>query len=156
MVGFASILPGWVRKALGIKTGSAPDFGDLKDGGSVNDAIIQNGTIITTSPEDSIIATKQPEGLFKSMASKLGNLFGGGEEGGGIGSKIGGLFDGIKSIASQGLQAAAGVVQGMSGGVSKETVVQMAEDIKLVMKEGQEELLNTLMEISEASKNCKY
>lgn len=151
---FASILPGWVRKALGIKTGSAPDFGDLKDGGSVNDAIIQNGTIITTSPEDSIIATKQPEGLFKSMASKLGNLFGGGEEGGGIGSKIGGLFDGIKSIASQGLQAAAGVVQGMSGGVSKETVVQMAEDIKLVMKEGQEELLNTLMEISEASKTA--
>ena len=88
------------------------------------------------------------------MASKLGSLFGGGEEGGGIGSKIGGLFDGIKSIASQGLQAAAGVVQGMSGGVSKETVVQMAEDIKLVMKEGQEELLNTLMEISEASKTA--
>ena len=111
---FQGILPGWVRKALGIETGSAPDFGELQEGGSVNDAIIQNGKIITTSPDDSIIAMKQPENLLTSIASKIGGIFGSkeGEEGGGFFSKMGDILTAplkaVTGIVSKGIQTVSG------------------------------------------------
>ena len=114
---FQGILPGWVRKALGIKSGSTPDFGELEDGGSVNDAIIQNGKIITTSPDDSIIAMKQPESLLTSMAAKIGGIFGSkeGEEGGGFFSKMGDILTAplkaVTGIVSKGIQTVSGTSQ---------------------------------------------
>lgn len=105
---FQGILPGWVRKALGIETGSTPDFGELEEGGSVNDAIIQNGKIITTSPDDSIIAMKQPESLLTSMASKIGGLFGSKE--GEVGEEKG-FFGKMGDMLTAPLRAASSLIQ---------------------------------------------
>jgi len=70
----------------------------LESAGSVDDGIIQNGKIISTNPQDTLIATKDPGGLFGSgspgdvakglfsmtpmgmAANAMGGLFGGGDD----------------------------------------------------------------------------
>lgn len=85
------MLPDWLAKKLGLKTDVA-----LTDGGSVNDGIIQNGKIIGTNPEDSIIAMKKPEDLASNMAGKMSGFFGGLTETIGASlSGVGNLFGGI-------------------------------------------------------------
>jgi len=88
---FSNMLPDWLAKKLGLKTDVA-----LTDGGSVNDGIIQNGKIIGTNPEDSIIAMKKPEDLASNMAGKMSGFFGGLTETIGASlSGVGNLFGGI-------------------------------------------------------------
>lgn len=106
---FANMLPDWLAKKLGLKSDVA-----LTDGGSVNDGIIQNGKIIGTNPEDSIIAMKKPENLVTSMASKIGGIFSSkeGEEGGGFFSKMGDILTAplkaVTGIVSKGIQTVSG------------------------------------------------
>ena len=50
----------------------------LSDGGSIDDGIVQNGKIITTNPEDTLIATKTPGDLLGGLAAGVSSLFGGG------------------------------------------------------------------------------
>ena len=52
--------------------------GGLEDGGSINDGIVQDGKIITTSPEDTLIATKTPGDLLGGLTAGVSSLFGGG------------------------------------------------------------------------------
>ena len=70
----------------------------LESAGSVDDGVIQNGKIISTNPQDTLVATKDPEGLFGSgspgdvakglfsmtpmgmAANAIGGLFGGGDD----------------------------------------------------------------------------
>ena len=59
----------------------------MADGGSVNDGVIQKGKIITTHPEDTILAMKNPKnvlgkgsgglGLLENIVGGIGNLIGG-------------------------------------------------------------------------------
>ena len=65
----------------------------MTDGGSVNDGVIQNGKIVSTHPEDTIMAMKSPSDILgKAMsmsplamlADGIGNLIGGGSGGGSI------------------------------------------------------------------------
>ena len=60
----------------------------MTDGGSVHDGVIQKGKIITTHPEDTIMAMKNPKdvlgkgsgglGLLENIVGGIGNLIGGG------------------------------------------------------------------------------
>jgi hypothetical protein len=60
----------------------------VTDGGSVHDGVIQKGKIITTHPEDTIMAMKNPKdvlgkgsgglGLLENIVGGIGNLIGGG------------------------------------------------------------------------------
>ena len=64
----------------------------LKVAGSINDGIVQDGNIISTNPEDTLIATKEPNSLFGDglfgdimgatplgmAANAVSGLFGGG------------------------------------------------------------------------------
>jgi molecular chaperone GrpE (heat shock protein) len=52
--------------------------GGLEDGGSINDGIVQDGKIITTNPEDTLIASKTPGDLLGGLAAGVSSLFGGG------------------------------------------------------------------------------
>ena len=88
----------------------ASDANQLQSGGSIDDGIVQDGKIISTHPEDTLIATKTPESLFgESMfgkimsasplgmaANSINESTGGGVSNvvGGIGEMIGGLFGG--------------------------------------------------------------
>jgi len=61
----------------------------LQSGGSIDDGIVQDGKIISTHPEDTLIATKTPESLFnESTGGGVSNVVGG------IGEMMGGLFGG--------------------------------------------------------------
>ena len=107
---FMSIVPDWVRDWFSGDSDLASDANQLQSGGSIDDGIVQDGKIISTHPEDTLIATKTPESLFgESMfgkimsASPLGmaansvnESTGGGVSNvvGGIGEMIGGLFGG--------------------------------------------------------------
>lgn len=66
---------------------------EMQDGGSVNDGVIQNGKIVSTHPEDTIMAMKSPSDILgKAMsmsplamlADGIGNLIGGGSGGGSV------------------------------------------------------------------------
>ena len=59
----------------------------LQVAGSIDDGIVQNGNIISTDPEDTLVATKTPGSLFGDMmgatplgmaANAIGGMFGGG------------------------------------------------------------------------------
>ena len=86
----------------------------LKVAGSINDGIVQDGQIISTNPEDTLIATKEPDSLFGDglmgkmigmtplgMAANAINEAGGiGGAIGGIGDFVGGLFGGGEESTS--------------------------------------------------------
>lgn len=50
----------------------------LESGGSIDDGIVQDGKIITTNPQDTLIATKTPGDLLGGLAAGVSSLFGGG------------------------------------------------------------------------------
>lgn len=67
--------------------------GAMTDGGSVHDGVIQNGKIVSTHPEDTIMAMKSPSDILgKAMsmsplgmlANGIGNLIGGAGSGGSV------------------------------------------------------------------------
>ena len=86
----------------------------LKVAGSIDDGIVQDGNIISTNPEDTILATKEPNSLFGGGI--MGKMMGmtplgmaanavndaGGIEGAisGIGDFVGGLFGGGEESTS--------------------------------------------------------
>jgi hypothetical protein len=70
----ATILPGVLGKIIGAVVGGSLGFGfgkylESQQNASVDDAIIQNGQIITTDPADTLIATKTPEELGTQQVS---------------------------------------------------------------------------------------
>jgi len=87
---FLGIIPDWIKDYF-IGESSTPETAtsdvksdsssiqaqkQLVDGGSINDGIVQAGKIITTSPEDTLIATKEPDNFLKTLleSSPLGML----------------------------------------------------------------------------------
>jgi len=74
----ADLLPGWAQKLLGISgsvtSTATPEEAVASATGqnssptpSVNDGVMQDGKVISTSPEDFLIATKNPGSLAESM-----------------------------------------------------------------------------------------
>ena len=107
---FLDMIPNWVLDYFMGDSDLASDANQLQSGGSIDDGIVQDGKIISTHPEDTLIATKTPESLFgESMfgkimsasplgmaANSINESTGGGISSvvGGIGEMIGGLFGG--------------------------------------------------------------
>lgn len=74
------MLPDWVKNlfSTGTSVNSSMNNTGLQDGGSIDDGIVQGGKIITTNPQDTLIATKEPESLFSnSLIGGIGALLGG-------------------------------------------------------------------------------
>ena len=93
-------LPNWAKKLIGAEPSDASEAQNaVSDGGSIDDGIVQNGKVITTNPKDTILATKDPSGLFGGVAEKAGGLFNMPnplqDAASSIGSAIGGIFDNI-------------------------------------------------------------
>jgi hypothetical protein len=93
---FMGMLPSWAQNLLGGGSSDAAQVqsekqneeqSQLEVAGSIDDGIVQNGKIITTNPEDTLVATKTPGDLLSSLLqnSPLGML----------GSALGGLAGGI-------------------------------------------------------------
>lgn len=58
-------LPNWAKKLIGVEPSNPSEAQNaVADGGSIDDGIVQNGKVISTNPEDTIIATKEPDNLF--------------------------------------------------------------------------------------------
>jgi len=84
--GLTNLLPNSIQSLLGM--GSDTSTNEATDGGSVHDGVIQKGKIITTHPEDTIMAMKNPKdvlgkgsgglGLLENIVGGIGNLIGGG------------------------------------------------------------------------------
>jgi hypothetical protein len=114
---FLDMIPNWVRDWFMGDGELASDASELQSGGSIDDGIVQDGKIISTHPEDTLIATKTPDSLFgESMFGKImsatplgmiansvnsstdggiSNVAGGiGDAMSGVGDMIGGLFGG--------------------------------------------------------------
>jgi len=93
-------LPNWAKKLIGVEPSDASEAQSaVSDGGSIDDGIVQNGKVITTNPKDTILATKDPSGLFGGVAEKAEGLFNMPnplqDAASSIGSAIGGIFDNI-------------------------------------------------------------
>lgn len=74
----------------------------LEAAGSIEDGIVQNGKIVTTDPEDTLIATKTPGDLLGSLLENspigmLGSALGGLVGGGGVGDMTA-LLDEIRGL----------------------------------------------------------
>jgi len=70
----------------------ASDANQLQSAGSINDGIVQDGKIISTNPEDTLIATKTPDDFLSNLISNspLGMVAGGlTDAAAGIGSMLG-------------------------------------------------------------------
>tara|TARA_R110000823_G_C15749371_1_gene481728 strand:- start:257 stop:790 length:534 start_codon:yes stop_codon:yes gene_type:complete len=53
------------------------DSNQLQSGGSIDDGIVQGGKIISTHPEDTLIATKTPDSLLSNIAGGISGVVGG-------------------------------------------------------------------------------
>ena len=74
----------------------------MEAAGSIEDGIVQNGKIVTTDPEDTLIATKTPGDLLGSLLENspigmLGSALGG-LVGGGGGGDMTALLDEIRGL----------------------------------------------------------
>jgi hypothetical protein len=67
---FTDMLPSWAVKLLGGGTSVAADATPPATE-SINDGVVQNGKVVSTHPEDFLIATKNPTGLAESMAGGM-------------------------------------------------------------------------------------
>lgn len=70
---FLDMLPGWAINLLPDSLTKSEPM-EVKTEGSVNDGVVQNGKIISTNPEDFLIATKNPSELLNSTASPATTL----------------------------------------------------------------------------------
>ena len=64
----ADLLPGWAQKLLGIGGSVTTSAKAAPAEQSVEDGVIQDGKVVSTSPEDFLIATKNPAGLAETMS----------------------------------------------------------------------------------------
>lgn len=89
---FMSIVPDWIRDWFMDDSDLASDASQLQAAGSINDGIVQDGKIISTNPEDTLIATKTPDDFLSNLLenSPLGMVAGGlTDAAAGIGSMLG-------------------------------------------------------------------
>jgi len=89
---FMSIVPDWIRDWFMDDSELASDANQLQSAGSINDGIVQDGKIISTNPEDTLIATKTPDDFLSNLISNspLGMVAGGlTDAAAGIGSMLG-------------------------------------------------------------------
>jgi hypothetical protein len=142
---FTNILPGWALEALGI-TPEVSGGGGLQPGGAVNDGVIQAGKIISTNPEDTLIATKQPGGLLDGIMSKVGGLFGGGEDGE---SGLSSAFNSIAEVLTTSLKGITSMVSGTGseGGVAGISAEALQNTVLKMSSETLETKLDSLAEI---------
>lgn len=97
---FMSIVPDWVRDWFTGDSELASDANQLQSGGSINDGIVQDGKIISTNPEDTLIATKTPDDFLSNLMANsplgmVGDYLR--DVGGGIGDMVGGVMGGDSS-----------------------------------------------------------
>jgi hypothetical protein len=142
---FTNILPDWALEALGI-TPEVSGGGGLQPGGAVNDGVIQAGKIISTNPEDTLIATKQPGGLLDGIMSKVGGLFGGGEDGE---SGLSSAFNSIAEVLTTSLKGITSMVSGTGseGGVAGISAEALQNTVLKMSSETLETKLDSLAEI---------
>ena len=96
---FMGLLPGWAQDLLSGETesdtASVQEQAAVEVAGSINDGIVQDGKIITTNPEDTIMATQEsPMDMLGNMLkyTPLGLL---GQAAGGIGEMASNALSGI-------------------------------------------------------------
>ena len=96
---FMGLLPGWAQNLLSGETesdtASVQEQAAVEVAGSINDGIVQDGKIITTNPEDTIMATQEsPMDMLGNMLkyTPLGLL---GQAAGGIGEMASNALSGI-------------------------------------------------------------
>jgi len=114
----------------------ASDASQLQSGGSVDDGIVQNGKIISTHPEDTLIATKNPDSLFgESMfgkimsATPLGMMANSVNDStdGGISNVVGGIGDAMSGVGD--------MFGGLFGGDTKDAdIVAKLDELLIVMR----------------------
>lgn len=92
---FMGLLPGWAQSLLSGETESdsaaVQEQAAVEVAGSIDDGIVQDGRVITTDPEDTIMATKEgPGDVFGRIMenSPLGLI-------GGLGDMLGGALNGL-------------------------------------------------------------
>lgn len=92
---FVGLLPGWAQSLLSGETESdsaaVQEQAAVEVAGSIGDGIVQDGRVITTDPEDTIMATKEgPGDVFSRIMenSPLGLI-------GGLGDMLGGALNGL-------------------------------------------------------------
>ena len=64
------LIPDWMQEYIGGTTSINSTVlakQELESGGSIDDGIVQDGRIVTTNPEDSIIATREPDTLLSRV-----------------------------------------------------------------------------------------
>lgn len=108
---FTGLVPGWAKKMFGIEDDGGSS---LQQGGSVNDGVIQNGKVISTNPEDTIIAMKKPGGLADGVVSKSSEVINSvstQEEG----SVMGGFLGKFSEILQAPLRGISSIVSGSAG-----------------------------------------
>ncbi len=73
-----NMIPDWVKQLIGVGgfdiTSSAQNESMSAAAPSINDGVVQNGQIVSTSPEDFLIATKNPAALANSLGGGGGAM----------------------------------------------------------------------------------
>jgi len=136
---FTNLLPNWAIKLLGMD--ATKSGGGVSDGGSIDDGIVQNGKVIGTHPEDTIMAVKKPESMFGSIANKIGGMFSSegedGEEKGFFG-KMGDMLTAPLRAASSLVQEGASALSSSLSSPQEETGGGFFSKIGDVLKQGLE------------------
>lgn len=73
-----NMIPDWVKQLIGVGgfdiTSSAQNESMSAAAPSINDGVVQNGQVVSTSPEDFLIATKNPAALANSLGGGGGAM----------------------------------------------------------------------------------
>ena len=134
---FLDIIPGWVKDwFMDGDSELASGASQLQSGGSIDDGIVQDGKIISTHPEDTLIATKTPDSLFgESMfgkimsATPLGMMANSVNDStdGGISNVVGGIGDAMSGVGD--------MFGGLFGGDTKDAdIVAKLDELLIVMR----------------------
>ena len=91
---FSGILPSWMGGSKSAAS-TAQSEAATTTPPAINDGIVQGGKVVSTNPADTLIATKNPEGLANSLEGGIGGLLGG--VGDAMG-KVAGAFNGSNRI----------------------------------------------------------
>jgi len=91
---FSGILPSWMGGSKSAAS-TAQSEAATTTPPAINDGIVQGGKVVSTNPADTLIATKNPEGLASSLEGGIGGLLGG--VGDAMG-KVAGAFNGSNRI----------------------------------------------------------
>ena len=113
---FTSMIPDWIKDWFMGDGELASDASELQSAGSINDGIVQDGKIISTNPEDTLIATKTPDDFLSNlMANSPMSMLGEG-----IGGAVSGIGDMIGSA--------------LGGGASDVDITKKLDELIIVMR----------------------